>query len=98
MPRGRSHSPHGLDDIHDVGLHADVVRKAKKEKRVAYVHIATGKLYFLIGPAFNKSDGHDGERVVVYMSLAGIRYVRNEKEFQLKFTPVPPEDVTVKTR
>lgn len=61
---------------------------------ISFVHLRTGKVYVFEGPAFNKSAGRDGERMVVYRSLGGIRYVRTEKEFNEKFKLVQPESVT----
>lgn len=47
----------------------------------------TGKVYIRTGPALNASNGAGNEKMVVYQSAEGYRYVRNEAEFNDKFEP-----------
>lgn len=48
----------------------------------------SGALVVRTGPAYCKSEGLDGHRMMVYQNLMGIRYVLHEKEFEEQFETV----------
>jgi hypothetical protein len=52
-------------------------------------HNKTGKIYCTIGGAVNCTNAQDQQQMIMYIDGSGINtYVREEKEFWEKFTPV----------
>ncbi len=58
---------------------------------ILYRHKKTGRNYVWLCTVFDKSDNNRGGKMILYMDLRGMRYVRRESEFRDRFEEVIEE-------
>lgn len=54
-----------------------------------YTHIKTGSIYIVTGEVINATNEVDGQVMVLYSNVRGQQFVKEKKEFEEKFTPLP---------
>ncbi len=65
-------------------------------RSILYRHLKTGRLYVILGPAMDKSDAKEndeqGRRMIHYLGMNGMRYVRTEREFKRSYQQIENPD------